>query len=266
MTNESIGKELKKFAKARGNFVKVDIQNVHNCLNSLSYFFYRKKHEWIAICFIDQEFICKLIWFNKGHNYQAATIDLPIIDAIEVAKKNNIKYIVLSHNHPVSSNYLPDQGSRRANIQASYALKSGLLGFSQQDKISGSYWQNTLQENEIGYADALFVAGNYKIIGDTNLIDNYNQNKPTFGCYISTQLFGMHSYETNFLRGLRDNILIKNKFGRLFCKTYYYISPKILNHVSKYSILNKIFKSLILIFIHTTKKLLNSKKIFKITY
>jgi hypothetical protein len=28
MNNEAIGKELKKLAKARGNFVKVDITNV----------------------------------------------------------------------------------------------------------------------------------------------------------------------------------------------------------------------------------------------
>ena len=257
MNNEATGKELKKLARARGNFVKVNIPNFYNTLDTLSYFFYRKKHEWIAICFIDNEFLCRLIWFNKGTNHQAANIELSVEEAIEVARKNDINYIVLSHNHPVSSYGLPDYGSRRLNIQASYDLKAGLLGFSDQDKISGAYWQNVLNETGIRYADAVFVAGTYKISGDSQLIENYNQNKPSSGCYISTAIFGGHSYETNFLRGLRDNVLMKNGIGIIFCKIYYFLSPRLSKYVRKYQLLNLIFKLLILYFIYISSNVLN---------
>lgn len=169
MNNEATGKGLKKLARARGNFVKVNISNLYNALDTLSYFFYRKKHEWIAICFIDEDFFCRLIWFNKGVNHQAVNIELPLEEAVVVARENNIKYIVLSHNHPVSSYDLPDYGSRRLNIQASYELKAGLLGFSAQDKISGAHWQSVFNEAGIGYADAVFAAGNYEISGDSQL-------------------------------------------------------------------------------------------------
>jgi len=246
MNNEITGKELKKFAKARGNFVKTNIHNLYNTLDVLAHFFYRKKHEWIAICFIDEDFFCKLIWFNKGANHKTANIELPLNEAVAVAKKNNIKYVVLSHNHPVSSYDLPDYGSRRLNIQASYDLKAGLLGFSDQDKISGAHWRSIFNEAGVRYADAVFVAGNYQINGDSQIVENYNQNKPAIGCFISTTIFGLHGYETNFLRTLRDDILMKSNIGKIFCKIYYIISPRLSKFTGRYLILNLFFKYLIL--------------------
>ena len=259
MINETLGTQFKKIARVKGNFVETNICNLYNVLDTLSIFFYRKKHEWIAICFLDNEFICKLIWFNKGASHKSANIELSIEKAIEVAIEKNIKYIVLSHNHPISYQDLPDYGSRRLNIQASYDLKSGLLGFSDQDMISGSIWQSAFNDVGIGYADAVFVAGNYKISGDSQLIDNYNQHKPSIsygggGCFISSAVFGHHSFETHFLKNLRDKILMENISGRAFCRTYYLISPWLSKYARNHILLYTSLKFIILILIRLLKK------------
>lgn len=264
MNNEAIGKELKRLAKSHGNFIHVDIADIYNTLDTLSYFFYRKKHEWIAICFIDEEFICRLIWFNKGVSRQATHIGLSPEEAITQSENHNTKYIILAHNHPVSSFDLQDYGSRRLNIQASYDLKAGLLDFSEQDKISGNMWYSTLDEKGIRYADAVFVAGEYKISGNAELIENYEGSKPSSRCFISTSIFGERSYETSILRSLRGNYLMNYHGGKLFCKYYYFISPKITKYIIRNSLLNLFFKILILLFVRVfSKKLITVKHMGK---
>lgn len=91
MDNEILGKKLKKLAKAKGNCVEVDIQNVFNTLDALSHFFYRKKHEWIAICFFTEQFRCRLIWFNKGVDRYLAQIGISHQEVIDKAKSLDIK-------------------------------------------------------------------------------------------------------------------------------------------------------------------------------
>lgn len=72
------------------------------------------------------------------------------------------------------------------------------------------------------------------------------------GCYIATACYGNEfAPEVLHLKLFRDNILAKNYFGRLFIKTYYFVSPTVaeklknkekLNTFIRNQILNKIVK------------------------
>jgi hypothetical protein len=175
--NKQLGKMLKKQAKPSGNLVFVEIQNVYNTLDTLATFFYQKKHEWIAICFFDEQFTCKLIWFNKGENRSKVTLELSIDNAINIASQHNCRYIIAVHNHPLSSFDIPDLGSRRANIYASYAQKEAISYFSDTDMKTYHLWEESCCEKQIGYADVLLVAGDIKIIGNSELIANFSENR-----------------------------------------------------------------------------------------
>lgn len=100
--------------------MEVNISNVYNLLQSLSYFFYRKKHEWCAVCFLDKDFNCNnTIWFNKGPDNRSVTFLLPINQIITKAKRLNAHYIITMHNHPLSVSDIPSYGTRSANIRVS---------------------------------------------------------------------------------------------------------------------------------------------------
>jgi len=72
------------------------------------------------------------------------------------------------------------------------------------------------------------------------------------GCYIATACYGNEfAPEVLHLKLFRDNVLAKNRLGRLFIKTYYFLSPPIaeklknkerLNTFIRNQILNKIVK------------------------
>lgn len=58
--------------------------------------------------------------------------------------------------------------------------------------------------------------------------------QPKGGCYIATSVFNSYDCpEVWTLRRFRDNILASNLFGRLFIKTYYYISPILVKKFGK---------------------------------
>lgn len=244
MDNYVLGNALKRIAKASGNFVQVDIVNVYNTLDTLSRFFHGKKHEWIAICFLDENFTCNLIWFNKGSTHQEVSIGLSPLEAIKKAQEYGHKYIIVAHNHPISSHDLPNYGRRKLNIQASYAHKRALLNFSNQDISSGSKWVDILSKEGIAYVETVFVAGTYKTYGDRGLIDNYNMNKPK-ACFIATSVFGQRSWETLLLRSFRDRVLIKHKIGTTLCKFYYLISPSIAKRTSQNAMLRMTAKTIL---------------------
>ena len=81
-----------------------------------------------------------------------------------------------------------------------------------------------------------------------------NSNSPkteTGGCYIATACYGNEfAPEVLHLKSYRDNVLSKTMLGRLFIKTYYFLSPPIANKLRgkekinsfvRNNILNKIF-------------------------
>ena len=134
----------------------------------------------IAICFLDEHFICKLLWFKKGHDHTSVYFGMSAEEAVNIAYNQDSKYILVVHNHPLSSLDMPDYGSRRNNIQASYAYKEAILDFSDTDLNTANYWSMRCREANLGYAQAVLVAGDIKISGDEQLVNNFSVNKPLF--------------------------------------------------------------------------------------
>ncbi len=64
--------------------------------------------------------------------------------------------------------------------------------------------------------------------------------KPTpSGCYIATMAYGSYEHpQVLELRAYRDNVLAKTTFGRIFIKTYYFISPKLVSLLKNNSYIN----------------------------
>jgi hypothetical protein len=62
------------------------------------------------------------------------------------------------------------------------------------------------------------------------------------GCFIATAVYGSQSYKLEIFRNFRDNILLKNKLGKIFVQFYYRVSPKIANYIGK----RKLPKNLVL--------------------
>ena len=63
------------------------------------------------------------------------------------------------------------------------------------------------------------------------------------GCYIATAVYGSY-YSPNVLvlRRFRDQCLMQNFFGRIFVKIYYFISPKLVKHLSPTSSITKFIR------------------------
>lgn len=175
--NRQLANRLKKVAKPSGKLHAVEIYNVYNTLDTLAWFFYQKKHEWGAICLLDEHFICRFIWFIKGENRFSVNQGITAEEIIDIALQNSCKYIITAHNHPVSSLDRPDYGSRRANIYASYAHKEAVLEFSDIDYNTAEHWLEQCHTRQIGFADALLVARDVKLRGDNELVENYRMNK-----------------------------------------------------------------------------------------
>lgn len=56
------------------------------------------------------------------------------------------------------------------------------------------------------------------------------RSKNSGGCYIATAVYGSYqAYEVLELRKFRDEVLAQSFLGRLFIKTYYFLSPPIAN-------------------------------------
>lgn len=47
-------------------------------------------------------------------------------------------------------------------------------------------------------------------------------------CFIATAIYGADAFETDFLRGWRDRVLLPRRTGRAFVRIYYSISPHLL--------------------------------------
>ena len=62
------------------------------------------------------------------------------------------------------------------------------------------------------------------------------------GCFIATAVYGEKSEEVQLLRNFRDFHLLKNPYGKISVKIYYFFSPPIAVVLRKYRVLRKIVK------------------------
>ncbi len=73
------------------------------------------------------------------------------------------------------------------------------------------------------------------------------KEEPSSGCFIATACYGdYNSPEVKFFRAYRDNVLIKNYFGRLFVSLYYIISPPIATQINKSDFLKRLIRKRVL--------------------
>ncbi len=74
-----------------------------------------------------------------------------------------------------------------------------------------------------------------------------NTSNKSSGCYIATACYGNEfAPEVISLKEFRDNVLSKNIFGRLFIKTYYFLSPTIADKLKNMKHLNSFIRKNIL--------------------
>lgn len=60
------------------------------------------------------------------------------------------------------------------------------------------------------------------------------QQRSSGGCYIATSVYGSYEHpQVIKLRSFRDNKLLQNRFGILFVKAYYFVSPKLAKWLGK---------------------------------
>lgn len=75
---------------------------------------------------------------------------------------------------------------------------------------------------------------------------NFSSKTDKGGCYIATAVYGSYDCaEVWTLRRFRDDYLSKRTWGRCFIKTYYCISPKLVELFGDSKIFTKIFKKLL---------------------
>lgn len=54
-------------------------------------------------------------------------------------------------------------------------------------------------------------------------------------CFIATAIYGSDAFETDFLRGWRDRVLLPTRFGRIFVRFYYFVSPRLLPMLDRHT-------------------------------
>ena len=66
------------------------------------------------------------------------------------------------------------------------------------------------------------------------------------GCYIATMAYGNYDHpQVMELRKYRDQVLLKNYFGKLFVKIYYAVSPHLVKKLKNQNKINKLITSLL---------------------
>lgn len=72
-----------------------------------------------------------------------------------------------------------------------------------------------------------------------------NQNTSE-GCYIATMAYGDYNHpQVLTLRRFRDDVLLKNKFGRLSVKMYYFLSPKLVYLLKDFKAVNVFIRKIL---------------------
>lgn len=101
-----------------------------------------------------------------------------------------------------------------------------------------------------------YKSNSYNTISSTTYKPNNSQSsKRNEGCYIATMAYGDYDHpQVIRLRFYRDEVLLKSYLGRLFVKTYYFTSPKLVILLKNNSTINSFIRRVLDIFI-THKKL-----------
>ena len=84
------------------------------------------------------------------------------------------------------------------------------------------------------------------------------QNSSKGGCYIATLVYGDYDHpKVKVLRHFRDNVLLKNNFGKKFVKFYYKYSPGWVQHLKSKKHINRCIRSILNCFVYIYRKIKN---------
>lgn len=84
------------------------------------------------------------------------------------------------------------------------------------------------------------------------------QNSSNGGCYIATLVYGDYDHpKVKVLRHFRDNVLLKNNFGKKFVKFYYKYSPGWVQHLKSKKRINRCIRSILNCFVYIYRKIKN---------
>ena len=177
--NQEVGDYLKSKAKASGDFIPIYLPSAYHTLDVLTHFFFAKKHEWFAICFLDGNFQCHAIWLEKGPDNLGVSVIISIQTAIYFAELNNIKNIILAHNHIVTSDDLSFYKSKGVNMNPiTQNRRQHYLQFSEADKNYSKLWLKECEKKNFGFISAVITAGEFYTEGHQKILNNISANKP----------------------------------------------------------------------------------------
>lgn len=135
-------------------------------------------------------------------------------------------------------------GSSSPNIfggYTNYDAKGHKIGTSDPN-LFGGYTTRDARGHKIGESGPNLFGGythydaNHKKVGssDPKLFGGYSNNDDTQGCYIATCVYGSYDCpEVWTLRRFRDYSLAASFPGRLFIRSYYAVSPKLVSRFGK---------------------------------
>lgn len=84
------------------------------------------------------------------------------------------------------------------------------------------------------------------------------QNSSNGGCYIATLVYGDYDHpKVKVLRHFRDNVLLKNNFGKKFVKFYYKYSPGWVQRLKSKKRINRCIRSILNCFVYIYRKIKN---------
>ena len=85
---------------------------------------------------------------------------------------------------------------------------------------------------------------------DIDKLDEPDQ-EPSGGCYIATSVYGSYDCpEVWTLRRFRDNVLSKTWLGRAFVKTYYAVSPTLVEWFGETNWFQNIWRAILDVFVN----------------
>jgi len=97
----SANKEFKKQMNPNGTFYRIN-EGLSGFPSLAAALLKYKKHEWIIIAFEKDKRI-DVIWLNKGFNRMGVSPYLSVIDITKTAKHEDLKSVLIFHNHPNSN-------------------------------------------------------------------------------------------------------------------------------------------------------------------
>ena len=194
-------------SKASGDFISIYLQSAYHTLDVLAHFFFAKKHEWFAICFLDDYFQCHAIWLEKGPDNLGVSVIISKETAINFAKLNNFTNIILAHNHIVTSDDLSFYKSKGINMNPlTENRRKQYLRLSEADKNYSRMWLLECEKNNLGFVSSVITAGEFYTEGHQKILNNIAANKPIVRGFRSSTI------QSNFTTTKQPIVYKKLKF------------------------------------------------------